>query len=34
MKNKRIVWAIVGYVALFFLLTYVGFVFEWALQGI
>ena len=34
MKNKRIVWTIVGYVALFLFLTYVGYVFEWALQGI
>lgn len=34
MKSKRIIMAITGYVLLFFVLTYVGFVFELALQGI
>ena len=34
MNKKRIAWAIVGYVALFFLFTYMSFVFDWALQGL
>ncbi len=34
MKKKRIVWAIIGYAALFLLLTYAGFVFDLALQGL